>query len=43
MNSIFEAVYENGVLKPLESVKLSEHQRVTLRFNCHRWKIQTKN
>jgi len=30
MNTIFEAVYENGVLKPLESVKLSEHQRVTI-------------
>jgi len=30
MNSIFEAVYENGVLKPLESIKLLEHQRVTI-------------
>ncbi|MDO9124709.1 MAG: antitoxin family protein [Deltaproteobacteria bacterium] len=30
MDCIFEAVYENGVLKPLESVKLSEHQRVTI-------------
>jgi len=30
MECIFEAVYENGVLKPLESVKLSEHQRVTI-------------
>jgi len=30
MDSIFEAVYENGVLKPLESIKLLEHQRVTI-------------
>jgi len=30
MNSIVEAVYENGVLKPLESIKLLEHQRVTI-------------
>ena len=30
MNTIFEAVYENGVLKPLESIKLLEHQRVTI-------------
>ena len=30
MNTIFEAVYENGVLKPLGSIKLLEHQRVTI-------------
>jgi len=30
MDCIFEAVYENGVLKPLESIKLLEHQRVTI-------------
>jgi len=30
MHCIFEAIYENGVLKPLESIKLSEHQRVTI-------------
>ena len=30
MNTIFEAVYENGVFKPLESIKLLEHQRVTI-------------
>jgi predicted DNA-binding antitoxin AbrB/MazE fold protein len=30
MGCIFEAVYENGVLKPLESIKLPEHQRVTI-------------
>ena len=27
---IFEAIYENGVLKPLESLKLPDHQRVTI-------------
>jgi predicted DNA-binding antitoxin AbrB/MazE fold protein len=30
MDCIFEAVYENGVLKPLESIKLLEHQRVKI-------------
>ena len=30
MDCIFEAVYENGVLKPLESIKLLDHQRVTI-------------
>jgi len=28
--NIFEAIYEDGVLKPLEPIKLSEHQRVTI-------------
>jgi predicted DNA-binding antitoxin AbrB/MazE fold protein len=30
MDCIFEAVYENGVLKPLWPIKLLEHQRVTI-------------
>ena len=30
MESIFEAIYEDGVLKPLEPLKLPEHQRVTI-------------
>jgi predicted DNA-binding antitoxin AbrB/MazE fold protein len=30
MNRILEAIYENGVLKPLKSLKLPEHQKVTL-------------
>jgi predicted DNA-binding antitoxin AbrB/MazE fold protein len=30
MENIFEAIYENGVLKPLEPIKLPEHQRVTI-------------
>jgi predicted DNA-binding antitoxin AbrB/MazE fold protein len=30
MDCIFEAIYENGVLKPLESIKLLDHQRVTI-------------
>jgi predicted DNA-binding antitoxin AbrB/MazE fold protein len=30
MESIFEAIYEDGVLKPLEPIKLPEHQRVTI-------------
>jgi predicted DNA-binding antitoxin AbrB/MazE fold protein len=30
MNRILEAIYENGVLKPLKSLKLSEHQKVTI-------------
>lgn len=30
MENIFEAIYEDGVLKPLEPIKLSEHQRVTI-------------
>jgi predicted DNA-binding antitoxin AbrB/MazE fold protein len=27
---IFEAIYENGVLKPLESLRLPDHQKVTI-------------
>jgi predicted DNA-binding antitoxin AbrB/MazE fold protein len=30
MNRILEAIYENGVLKPLKSLKLPEHQKVTI-------------
>jgi predicted DNA-binding antitoxin AbrB/MazE fold protein len=30
MDCILEAIFENGVLKPLESIKLPEHQRVTI-------------
>ena len=30
MESIFEAIYEDGVLKPLEPIKLLDHQRVKI-------------
>ena len=30
MNRILEAIYEDGVLKPLKSLKLPEHQKVTI-------------
>jgi len=30
MTKRFEAVYEHGVLRPLESLDLTEHQRVTV-------------
>ena len=30
MNRILEAIYENGVFKPLKSLKLPEHQKVTI-------------
>jgi len=30
MDYILEAVFENGVLKPLESIRLPEHQKVTI-------------
>jgi predicted DNA-binding antitoxin AbrB/MazE fold protein len=30
MSKRLEAVYENGVLRPLESLDLREHQRVTV-------------
>ncbi len=30
MECTLEAIYEGGVLKPLESLKLPEHQRVTI-------------
>jgi len=30
MNQVLEAIYENGVLKPLKSLKLPEHQKVTI-------------
>jgi predicted DNA-binding antitoxin AbrB/MazE fold protein len=28
MAQVFQAVYENGVLRPLETIHLSEHQQV---------------
>ncbi len=28
MDYIFDAIYENGVLKPLESLRLPDHQKV---------------
>lgn len=28
MNQVIQAVYENGVLRPLETIHLSEHQQV---------------
>lgn len=30
MDRILEAIYENGVLRPLESLKIPEHQKVTI-------------
>jgi len=30
MSKQIEAIYENGVLRPLESLSLDEHQRVTI-------------
>jgi predicted DNA-binding antitoxin AbrB/MazE fold protein len=30
MSKQIEAIYENGVLRPLEPLKLDEHQRVTV-------------
>ena len=30
MDYILEAIFENGVLKPLESLKLHDHQRVKI-------------
>lgn len=31
MSSIIEAVYENGVFKPLQDVPVKEHERVTIK------------
>jgi predicted DNA-binding antitoxin AbrB/MazE fold protein len=36
MDYILEAIYENGVLKPLESLKLPEHQKVTITIQLPR-------
>ena len=33
MTKRVEAIYENGVLRPLEPVNLAEHQRVTVTLN----------
>jgi predicted DNA-binding antitoxin AbrB/MazE fold protein len=30
MSKLIEAIYENGVLRPLEPLDLEEHQRVTI-------------
>lgn len=39
MNRTLQAVYENGVLRPLESLPLREHQRVTVTVSdpAERW------
>jgi predicted DNA-binding antitoxin AbrB/MazE fold protein len=52
MNTIIDAIYENGVFKPLEQVQVKEHEKVTLkvilsddwgkRFNQIIEKIQRK-
>ena len=34
MTKRVEAIYENGVLRPLEPVNLLEHQRVTVTLNA---------
>ena len=36
---VLQAVYENGVLRPLESLPLKEHQRVTVTISdpIERW------
>jgi predicted DNA-binding antitoxin AbrB/MazE fold protein len=34
MTKRVEAIYEDGVLKPLEPVNLPEHQRVTVTLNA---------
>ncbi len=31
MNNIIDAVYENGVFKPLGEVQVKEHEKVTLK------------
>ena len=31
MSEVIEAVYENGVFKPLEKVKIKEHEKVTIK------------
>jgi len=39
MSIRFEAVYENGMLRPLEPLALSEHQRVVLTLTTPRVRI----
>jgi predicted DNA-binding antitoxin AbrB/MazE fold protein len=32
MSRVIDAIYENGVFKPLEGVKMKEHEKVTIKI-----------
>lgn len=42
MPKIIEAIYENGVFKPLEKVELKEGERVKIRVEIDKKKILAK-
>ncbi len=37
---VIEATYENGVLKPAQSLPLEEHQRVQITINTQRSRVR---
>ncbi|MBI4691268.1 MAG: antitoxin family protein [Nitrospirae bacterium] len=41
MSKVIDAVYENGVFKPMEKVKVKEHEKVTIKvISDDEWKKQ---
>lgn len=41
MSKIINAVYEDGVFKPLEKIKIKEHERVSIKIIFHdEWRKQ---
>lgn len=41
MSKVIDAVYENGVFKPLEKVKVKEREKVTIKIISHdEWQKQ---
>lgn len=41
MSKIIDAVFENGVFKPLEKVKVKEHEKVSIKIISHdEWRKQ---
>lgn len=41
MPKVIDAVYENGVFKPLEKVKVKEHEKVSIKIISHdEWRKQ---
>ncbi|MEW6214535.1 MAG: antitoxin family protein [Nitrospirota bacterium] len=41
MSKIIDAVYENGVFKPLQNVEVKEHEKVTIKIiSLDEWQIR---
>jgi len=41
MSKVIDAVFENGVFKPLEKIKVKEHEKVSIKIVSHdEWRKQ---